>query len=189
MRAWAALASSSVLYALATAWAATQLPPDGVPLHFGAGTANRLGSQNEAMTTSAVLGVVMLGVGVGLVLLARYGPLRAMNIPHKSYWLAEHREPEVRRMRPADMALIMSAPLVFLSLIPLWTALGAKAHSDAPAPLLFEAPIGEPRNDLPTHRPDSTRSWLCLKRLKTSSHLRRTVPCGSWTFGSATSPG
>jgi hypothetical protein len=142
MRAWAALlASSSVLYALVTAWAATQLPPDGMPLHFDAGgTADRLGSRSEAMTTSAVLGVVMLGLGVGLVLLARYGPLRAMNIPHKPCWLAEYREPEVRRMRPGGMALIISAPLVFLSLIPLWTVLGAKAHGDALAPLLFGAP-------------------------------------------------
>jgi hypothetical protein len=122
------------------------------------------------MTTSAVLGVVMLGLGVGLVLLARYSPLRAMNIPHKSCWPAEHREPEVRRMRPGGTTLIMSAPLVFLSLIPLWTVLGAKAHGDALAPLLFWAPVEERRNDLQTHRPDSTRSWLWLKRLKTSSH-------------------
>lgn len=143
MRPWAALGASSVWYALATAWAATRLPPDGVPLQFDAsGAENRVGARSEALTISVVPGVLVLGLGVGLVLLARYGPLTAMNIPHKSYWLTEEREPEVRRMLAADISLIMSATLVFLSLIPLWIVLGAEAGGDALSPLLFGAPIG-----------------------------------------------
>jgi hypothetical protein len=35
----------------------------------------------------------------------------------------------------------------------------------------------------------SMRSRTCLKRLKTFSHLHRSMACRLWTFGSATSPG
>jgi hypothetical protein len=107
MHAWAALASSSVPYALATEWAATQLPPDGGPMHFDAGESDEH--------------------------------------PHKSLWLAGQREPGVRRMLAADMALIMSATLAFLSLIPLWTVLGAKATV---TPLLAPVVLGTDRGTL-----------------------------------------
>jgi hypothetical protein len=143
MRAWAALAIGGVLHAIVTAWAVSRLPPDGVPLQFGSdGTANRVGARSEVLMISAVPGVVVLGLGIGLVLLARYGPLRALNIPHRAYWLAEGRQPEVRRMLATDMALVMGATLVFLSLIPLWIVLGAEGGGDALSPLVFWVPIG-----------------------------------------------
>lgn len=111
-----------------------------VPLQVNAaGTANRVGSRSNALTIAAAPGIVVLGLGVGLVLLAQYGPLRAMNIPHRSYWLAEQREPEVRRMLAADIALIMSVTLVFLSLLPLGIVLAAR---DGLSPLLVWLPIG-----------------------------------------------
>jgi hypothetical protein len=143
MRAWVVLATSGVFYALVVTWAATQLPSDGVPLQFGtSGRINRVGTRGEALTPSIVLAVVMLGLGVGLVLLARYGPLRALNIPNKSYWLAADRAPEVRRMLADDMALTIGGTLVFLALIPVWAVLGARGGDDALPDVVVVVPIG-----------------------------------------------
>jgi Protein of unknown function (DUF1648) len=142
MRAWAALATNSILYALATAWAAIQLPAEGVPLHFNAsGTADRLGSRSQALTIAVLPGLVVLGLTIGLMLLVRYGPLKMMNIPHKSYWLAEQRQTQARRMLTADLALVMSVTLVFLAQIPVWIALGARTGGAALSPLLILGPI------------------------------------------------
>lgn len=142
MRPWVVLATSGGLYALVVAWAATQLPPDGIPLQFGAGgRVNRIGNRAEALTPSIVLAVVILALGVGLVLLARHGPLRALNIPNKEYWLAEGRAPEVRRMLADDMALTMAGVLVFLALIPVWAVLGARGGDDALPDVVVVAPV------------------------------------------------
>lgn len=138
MRTWGALTASTVLYAAAVVWAATRMPPDGIPLHFGAtGTADRLGSRSAALTMMILLGVLVLGLGIGLVLLARRGPLTVVNIPHRSYWSAEHRQPELRRKLADDAAFVMSLTTVLLSLIPIATVLALTAQPVAAPPVLL----------------------------------------------------
>lgn len=79
-------------------------------------------------------------LGVALVLLARHGPLRIMNIPHRSYRTTGDRQAVVRRMLSADMAAIMSVTLVFLALLPLWTVLESGPTDNAVEPTSFWVP-------------------------------------------------
>lgn len=167
MRDWLALAVSALVYALSVNWAAGQLPANGVPLRFSAaGEITGVGSRGDALTVWVCLGLGMLALGAALVMLARRGPLRIMNIPHRSYWMARQRQPVVRRMISTDMAAIMSVTIVFLALLPLWTVEGTRATAAAVAPSLFWVPttiylaglvswsVWLPRR---RYRPDSSR--------------------------------
>lgn len=120
MRPWFALASGAALYALAVLWSGMQLPPEGVPRHFdAAGLADSFGSRSEALSSHIAFGGIMLGLGIGTVCLARWGPLRLVNIPHKNYWLRVDRRPVFRRMLANDLGIMMGCTLGFLGLIPL----------------------------------------------------------------------
>lgn len=135
------MAAGAAVFAVAVAWEAAQLPSDGVPLHVNAsGAVDRVGSRMEALLFSALPGVVVLGLGIGLVLLVRHGSLRAINIPHKPYWLAEQRLPQLRRMLAVDVAVSMSSTLLFVSLIPV--LLVALAGGADLAPGVLWVPIG-----------------------------------------------
>lgn len=128
MRAWAALAAGGVLYAAAVLWSVPRLPRNGVPLHFDAdGTADRFGSRAEALTAQVLIGVVMLGLGVGVVCLVRWGPLTLVNVPHKTYWTSAERRPRLRRMLALDVGVLMGATLAAMALLPVATvaALGS----------------------------------------------------------------
>lgn len=142
MRAWVALAAGAVLYTLVAVLSAAALPAEGVPLHFTAsGQADRLGTRGAAVTTWAWLGAGMLGLAVLVILVARHGPLRLLNVPHRSYWTAEQREPTLRRMLAADAAAVMGLTLAFLAVIPLWTVLGTRTPDGAVAPHVFWVPV------------------------------------------------
>jgi hypothetical protein len=165
MRDWAALAVSALVYALSVNWAAGQLPAAGVPLRFdAAGEIVRVGSRSDAVTIWIWLGVGMLALGVALVALARLGPLRIMNIPHRSYWMARQRQPAVRRMLSTDVAAIMSVTIVFLALLPLWTVQGSRATGNVVAPSLFWVPTAIYLACLV-----SWAVWLTLRRYRPAS--------------------
>ncbi len=79
----------AVVYALAVWWAAVRLPVDDVPLHFGAsGLADAFGTRAEALAGHIGFGMLMVGLGVASIVLARRGPLRLVNMPYKDYWTA-----------------------------------------------------------------------------------------------------
>jgi hypothetical protein len=143
VRAWLFLLVGGLLYAATVGWSAMTLPADGVPLHFAAdGVADRVGPREEALTAMAVLGVLLLGLGVALVLLARHGPLTSFSFPRKAYWLAPQRRPAVRRMLATDVALVLGGTLAFLALLPVWTVIGAATPDNAVAPALIWVPLG-----------------------------------------------
>lgn len=143
VRPWLALATSGVLYACAVVWSAARLPPDGVPLHFGAdGAADRFGSRAELLTGHIVLGALMLGVGIGVVCLARWGPLSLMNVPHKDYWTSAERRPRFRRMLALDLALMMSAVIVFLGLVPVAGVAAVNADPAGLSPFALWSVVG-----------------------------------------------
>lgn len=165
MRDWAALAASALVYALSVNWAAGQLPATGVPLRFDvAGKIVRFGSRTDALTIWIWLGLGMLALGVALVVLARRGPLRIMNVPHRSYWMATQRQPAVRRMLSTDMAAVMSVTIVFLALLPLWTVQGSRATGNVVAPSLFLVPTAIYLVGLV-----SWAGWLTLRRYQPTS--------------------
>lgn len=142
MRAWVLLAAGAVLYGLAAAWAVAHLPADGIPIHFTAsGRPDRFGGRDQVVRLWVSLGAGMLALGVALVLLARRGPLRLMNVPHREYWTAARREPLLRRMLAVDSAAVMGATLVLLACIPVWTVLATRDPGGALPPLVLWLPV------------------------------------------------
>ncbi|MFC4943537.1 DUF1648 domain-containing protein [Pseudonocardia sp. GCM10023141] len=138
MRPWGILFVGAAWYAAVAVWAAVRIPPGEVPVHFGIdGTADRFGSAGQALTLALLPGIIVLLLGVGLVLLVRRGPLRVLNIPHKDYWLTAAREPLLRRMLAVDVASLLCATLVFLSLIPVWIVEGARGGAGSSSPLVL----------------------------------------------------
>jgi hypothetical protein len=109
------------------AWAATTLPREDVPLHFGIdGRADRFGSRAEVLWTFGLLGAGVLALFAGTVVVARRGSLTLMNVPHKDYWMAAERSPQFRRMLVADLAGLGGVTMLLLAaLVP---------ALDAPAP-------------------------------------------------------
>lgn len=143
MRVWAVLTAGALVHVLVVGWAANRLARDDVPLQFDAsGAVTHYGSQAQALALAVVPGVLMLAIGVGLVLLARHGPLRMVNIPHRAYWLDPRREPELRRMLADDIALVIASTLVFLALIPVWIVIGTQTDGAGLTPAVFGWPIG-----------------------------------------------
>ena len=141
MRAWLTLAAGAAVYAAALAWAAGRLPPDGVPMHFGAGgAADGFGSRGAALTAMVLVGAGLLALGAGLVLLIHRGPLESVNLPHREHWLTEERRPRLRRMLGVDMAVLIGGTLAYLSIIPVSTALAAAAPDRAVAPAALWTP-------------------------------------------------
>lgn len=122
MRPWFPLLAGAALYAAALLWAAAELPPDGVPLHFDAsGTPTRFGARAEFLGLGALFGAIMFLVGAGVYLLVTRGPLTVVNVPHKDYWMHPDRVPRLRRMLAHDMGWTFGAMLAFLAVVPLST--------------------------------------------------------------------
>ncbi|SFM97260.1 hypothetical protein SAMN05216207_1005225 [Pseudonocardia ammonioxydans] len=122
MRSWFPLFAGALCYAAALLWAAGELPPDGVPLHFDAGgTPTSFGTRSRFLGLGALFGVIMAVVGTGTCLLAARGPLGVLNIPHKEYWTRPEHVPRLRRMLAHDMAWTFGVVLAFLSVVPLAT--------------------------------------------------------------------
>lgn len=141
MRALMAVAACTLVYALVAVWEAPRLPADGIPLHFdGSGEADRFGTRGEAVALWTWLGIGAFGFALLVILLVRHAPLGIMNVPHKTYWSAPHREPVLRRMLETDMAVFLSATILFLAMVPVWTVLAVRAGGDLPA-AVFWAPL------------------------------------------------
>lgn len=135
------LAVGGALYAAAVAWALPRLPAEGVPLHFGPrGVADELGSRDQAVVAMVLTGAGLLALGTVLVLLARRAPLGAVNVPHRSYWVAEQRRPVLRGMLAVDVAVLIGVTLAFLVLFPVSTALAVASPDRALPPLAFWGP-------------------------------------------------
>ncbi|GAA1397173.1 hypothetical protein GCM10009613_49440 [Pseudonocardia kongjuensis] len=119
MRPWFPLLAGSVFYAAALLWAATELPPDGVPLHFDAGgTPTWFGTRTQFLGFGALFGLFMIGTGAGLYALVARGPLGAVSVPHKEYWMHPRRAGRLRRMLAEDMGRLFGAVVAFLALVP-----------------------------------------------------------------------
>jgi hypothetical protein len=123
-RALSLIAVSAAVYTVAAWWAAGRLPDDRVPMHINAaGQVDRYGSRVSAINFFIGLGGFLLVLGVGLVCLCRFLPVRWLNIPHKEYWIDPQRAPIVTQMITWDMAVIFSIPLLALSSVPINIAL------------------------------------------------------------------
>ncbi|WP_219414820.1 DUF1648 domain-containing protein [Pseudonocardia nigra] len=119
MRAWIPLVITGLLYAAVLGWAAVALPSDGVPLHFGIdGEADRFGSRAAALWGFGLLGLGMFALFTGLLVAVRRGSLGFVNVPHKDYWTAEERRPQLRRMvATTDLAVLGSATMALLGAV------------------------------------------------------------------------
>jgi hypothetical protein len=99
-RSWLFLAAGGVVFAAAVGWAATVLPADRVPLHFGPEGVDRIGSRTEAVVGLGAVGGGLLVLGALIV------------------GLAPRRRPRTGRETAAAVAPILGATLVFLSFVP-----------------------------------------------------------------------
>ncbi|MEV1293220.1 hypothetical protein [Pseudonocardia sp. NPDC049635] len=128
MRPWFPLLVGSVFYLAALLWAATELPPDGVPLHFdAAGAPTRFGTRAEFLGFGTVVGLVMIGTGVGVYALVMRAPLNAISVPHKEYWTHPSRSARLRRMLAEDMGRLFGVIVAFLALVPVATVYATRA--------------------------------------------------------------
>lgn len=122
MRPWFPLLAGALCYAAALLWAAAELPPDGVPMHFDpAGTPTWFGTRTQFLGLGALFGTIMAVVGTGTYLLVTRGSLATINVPHKEYWTHPERVAQLRRMLGHDMGWTFGVVLLFLSVIPLST--------------------------------------------------------------------
>jgi uncharacterized membrane protein len=72
------------------------LDPEQMPLHWGLdGEPNRVGSTEQWLAETAILGAAILAIGAVLGLLVRRFP-GSVNIPNKDYWLRPEHVDEAR---------------------------------------------------------------------------------------------
>ena len=136
------MAAGTLVYLASVLWTTTQLPVDGVPLHFDAsGTVDRFGTRDDAISAYSVLGGLVTLIAIGSLCLARWGPLTLVNTPHKEYWTTQERRSRFRRMMTDDLGLVMGILLAYLSTIPFATAWALRSDPPALPPHLLWIPL------------------------------------------------
>jgi hypothetical protein len=141
-RALLVIAASAAVYAIATWWAASQLPEDRVAMQINtAGEVNQYATRAGAISYFVGLGAFLLVLAIAAVCLCWWVPVRFLNFPNKKYWMTPERAPFIRRMVTWDAAVILSMPLLALSFIPVNVALLSQDPAGA-SELWILAPIG-----------------------------------------------
>ena len=115
----AALAVSAVLHTAAVVWAAVRLPAR-VPVHWSGGLSpDRWGSRTQFVTATALVGVGVAALLVGVAVLLRRIPVRWIDVPYADHWRDPRHEGELRRRLVQDALALCTATLLLLAVITL----------------------------------------------------------------------
>jgi hypothetical protein len=131
----AGFALSVAGYLALLGWAWSVLPDGPVPLHFGAGgEPDRFGSRTDALATFAAigLGTALLLAGAAALLESRRIGWHMVNLPHKTYWSADERRPQARRMMAEDLAWLGAGTMGLLCSALVATVTAARSGGSLP---------------------------------------------------------
>ncbi len=113
--------------------------PDRMPLHWGlGGEADRVGSREQWVLESSLIGLGLVVLIVALVLVVRFAPISKLRLPNKAYWTRPQNNSRARELLLDDVVDVMGDVVLLLIAIELVAVIRARSGQlDLPLPLLL----------------------------------------------------